>query len=54
MLGVGYEGRLGPFLCANVQEMLGHSWITQTLDTYSHLVEGMGGYAVDGLDEAFG
>ncbi len=37
-----------------VQSLLGHSSITQTMDTYSHLMEGMGGEAVDGLDEAFG
>lgn len=37
-----------------VQSLLGHSSITQTMDTYSHLMEGMGGDAVDGLDEAFG
>ena len=37
-----------------IQSLLGHSSITQTMDTYSHLMEGMGGDAVDGLDEAFG
>lgn len=37
-----------------VQSLLGHSSITQTIDTYSHLMEGMGGDAVGGLDEAFG
>ena len=37
-----------------VQSLLGHSSITQTMDTYSHLMGGMGGEAVDGLDEAFG
>lgn len=37
-----------------VQSLLGHSSITQTMDTYSHLLEGVGGGAVDGLDEAFG
>jgi integrase len=36
-----------------VQSLLGHSSITQTMDTYSHLMEGMGGDAVGGLDEAF-
>ena len=36
-----------------VQSLLGHSSITQTMDTYSHLMEGMGGDAVDGLDQAF-
>jgi hypothetical protein len=28
--------------------------MTQTMDTYSHVMEGMGGDAVGGLDEAFG
>jgi integrase len=37
-----------------VQALLGHSSITQTMDTYSHLMDGIGGDAVDGLDEAFG
>jgi len=31
----------------------GYSSITQTMDTYSHLMEGMGGDAVVELDEAF-
>ena len=37
-----------------VQSLVGHSSITQTMDTYSHLLEGMGSGAVDGLHEAFG
>jgi integrase len=37
-----------------VQSLLGHSSITQTMDRYSHLLEGIGGDAVEGLDEAFG
>jgi integrase len=37
-----------------VQSLLGHSFITQTMDTYSHLMDGMGSDAVDGLDEVFG
>jgi integrase len=37
-----------------VQSLLGHSSVTQTMDPYSHLMEGMGGDAVDGLDGAFG
>src|SRR5215208_3858629 len=37
-----------------IQSLLGHSSITQTMDTYSHLMDGMGGDAVDGLDDAFG
>jgi integrase len=37
-----------------VQSLLGHSSIAQTMDTYSHLIEDIGGDAVEGLDEAFG
>ena len=37
-----------------IQSLLGHSSITQTMDTYSHLMEGMGEDAVDSLDETFG
>ncbi len=37
-----------------VQSLLGHSSITQTMDTYSHLMDGIGGDAVSGLDRAFG
>jgi len=37
-----------------IQSLLGHSSITQTMDTYSHLIEGVGGDAVSSLDEAFG
>ncbi len=37
-----------------VQSLLGHSSYKQTMDTYSHLMEGMADDAVDGLDEAFG
>ncbi|WP_266096321.1 tyrosine-type recombinase/integrase [Rubrobacter tropicus] len=37
-----------------VQSLLGHSSITQTMDTYSHLIDDIGGDAVDGLDEMFG
>ncbi len=33
---------------------LGHASITQTTYTYSHLLEDIGGDAVDGLNEAFG
>src|ERR671910_785084 len=36
-----------------VQSLLGHSSITQTMDTYSHVIDDIGGDAVDGLDEAF-
>jgi hypothetical protein len=34
--------------------LLGHSPITQTVDTYSYLLDALGVDAVDGLDEAFG
>jgi integrase len=37
-----------------IQSLLGHSSITQTMDTYSHLMGGMDGGAVESLDEAFG
>jgi integrase len=37
-----------------IQSLLGHSSITQTMDTYSHLMGDIGGDAVSGLDEAFG
>lgn len=37
-----------------VQALMGHSSIAQTMDTYSHLLEDIGGDAVGGLDEAFG
>jgi integrase len=36
-----------------VQSLLGHASITQTMDTYSHLIDDIGGDAVDGLDDAF-
>lgn len=35
-----------------VQEMLGHATITITLDTYSHLLDGMGGTGASALDDA--
>jgi len=37
-----------------VQSLLGHSSITQTMDTYSHLIDDIGSDAVDRLDGAFG
>lgn len=37
-----------------VQSLIGHASSTQMMDTYSHLLEDIGGDAVDGLDEAFG
>ena len=33
-----------------VQSLLGHASIVQTMDTYSHLLEDIGGDAVGGLD----
>ncbi|QIN83689.1 tyrosine-type recombinase/integrase [Rubrobacter tropicus] len=35
-----------------VQEMLGHATITITLDTYSHLLDGMGGTGATAMDDA--
>jgi integrase len=37
-----------------IQSLLGHSSITQTMDTYSHLLDDVDGDEVGGLDEAFG
>lgn len=37
-----------------VQSLLGHSSITQTMDTYSHLLDDVDDDEVGGLDEAFG
>ncbi len=37
-----------------VQALMGHSSIAQTMDTYSHLLDDIGGDAVDGLEDAFG
>jgi hypothetical protein len=37
-----------------VQSLLGHSSTTQTMDRHSHLLEDIGGDAVEGLDESFG
>ena len=36
-----------------VRSLPNHAPITQTVYTYSHLLEDIGGDAVDGLDEAF-
>ncbi len=33
---------------------LGHGSITQTLDTYSHTIEGMDGGTTDAIEEALG
>jgi integrase len=37
-----------------VQELLGHASIAQTLDTYSHVLEGMDGGIGDAMDAAVG
>jgi integrase len=37
-----------------IQSLLGHSSITQTMDTYSHLLDGVDDDEIGGLDEAFG
>ena len=37
-----------------VQELLGHATISQTLDTYSHVLPGMGEGLADAMDEALG
>ncbi len=36
----------------HVQELLGHASISITLDTYSHVIEGMDGGLADAMDEA--
>jgi len=37
-----------------VQELLGHASVAITLDTYSHMLPGMGGEAAKAIDEALG
>ena len=37
-----------------IQSLLGHSSITQTMDTYSHLLDAVDDDEIWGLDEAFG
>ena len=37
-----------------VQELLGHASVAITLDTYSHLLPGMGGEAADAIEEVLG
>ncbi len=37
-----------------VQELLGHASVSITLDTYSHMLPGMGGEAADAIGEALG
>jgi integrase len=41
-------------LSKNVQEMLGHAIITQTMDTYSHVLPGIGDVATTALEEELG
>ena len=35
-----------------VQELLGHASVAITLDTYSHMLPGMGGFAADAIGKA--
>ena len=37
-----------------VQELLGHTSVAFTLDTYSHMLPGMGGEAADAMGDALG
>jgi integrase len=37
-----------------VQELLGHASVAITLDTYSHMLPGMGGEVADAMGEALG
>ena len=37
-----------------VQDLLGHASAAITLDTYSHMLPGMGGEAADAIEEALG
>ena len=37
-----------------VQELLGHASVAITLDTYSHMLPGMGSEAADAIDAALG
>ncbi len=37
-----------------VQELLGHASVAITLDTYSHMLPGMGGEAANAMGEALG
>lgn len=37
-----------------VQELLGHASVAITLDTYSHMLPGMGGEAANAIEEALG
>ena len=40
--------------CKFVQELLGHANVSITLDTYSHMLPGMGSEAADAMGEALG
>jgi integrase len=35
-----------------VQELLGHATIAVTLDTYNHVLPGMGAHAADAMEDA--
>jgi len=37
-----------------VQELLGHASVAITLDTYSHMLPGMGGEAAEAMRDALG
>jgi integrase len=37
-----------------VQDLLGHANISITLDTYSHVIPGMGNQTVSAMEEVFG
>lgn len=37
-----------------IQELLGHASVAITLDTYSHMLPGMGGEATDAMNDALG
>jgi hypothetical protein len=37
-----------------VQELLGHASVAITLDTYSHMLPGMGGAVAEAIGEALG
>ncbi len=38
----------------SVQKLLGHAFAAITIDTYSHMLPGMGGEAADAIGEALG
>ena len=47
LLGKGVHPKL-------VQELLGHSNVSVTLDTYSHILPGMGNQAADAMEDTLG